>query len=92
MKWQGRRQSGNVEDRRGMSGGKKVALGGGAIGIIFLLLQMFLGDDNANLLQEVQQQLEKQNYVSNSCRTAKITKGFKSGDIRQGDTFAELVN
>ena len=37
MKWIGRRQSENVEDRRGMSGGGKAIIGGGAIGIIVLL-------------------------------------------------------
>ncbi|WP_026730334.1 KPN_02809 family neutral zinc metallopeptidase [Flavobacterium denitrificans] len=43
MKWQGRRQSDNVEDRRGLSGGK-VAIGGGVIGIIILLLNVFGGE------------------------------------------------
>ncbi|WP_456313083.1 KPN_02809 family neutral zinc metallopeptidase [Pseudomonas shirazensis] len=43
MKWLGRRQSDNVEDRRGMSGGK-VAVGGGVIGIIILLLNVFGGE------------------------------------------------
>ena len=41
MKWKGRRQSDNVEDRRGMSGGGKVAAGGGAIAIVFFLVKMF---------------------------------------------------
>ena len=35
MKWIGRRQSDNMEDRRGLSVGK-VGRGGGAIGIIKL--------------------------------------------------------
>ncbi|KRD12660.1 metalloprotease [Flavobacterium sp. Root901] len=43
MKWLGRRQSDNVEDRRGVSGGK-VAVGGGVIGIIILLLNVFGGE------------------------------------------------
>lgn len=43
MKWLGRRQSDNVEDRRGLSGGKAV-LGGGVIGIIILLLNVFGGE------------------------------------------------
>lgn len=59
MKWQGRRQSGNVEDRRGFSGGKKVLAGGGAIALIFFILQMFMGGDNAQLLQQVEQQLNQ---------------------------------
>ena len=43
MKWQGRRESDNVEDRRGLSGGK-VAIGGGVIGIIILLLNVLGGE------------------------------------------------
>jgi predicted metalloprotease len=43
MKWIGRRQSDNVEDRRSISGGK-VALGGGLIGIVILLLNVFGGE------------------------------------------------
>lgn len=41
MRWQGRRESGNVEDRRGMAG--PVAVGGGIIGIIVLLFNLFTG-------------------------------------------------
>lgn len=44
MKWQGRRQSDNVEDRRGMSTGGKVVAGGGVLGVIIILLQMFGGE------------------------------------------------
>jgi len=44
MKWKGRRQSDNVEDRRGKSGGGKIALGGGVIGIIAFLLITFGGE------------------------------------------------
>jgi predicted metalloprotease len=58
MKWIGRRQSGNVEDRRGMSGGKMVA-GGGVIGVVILLINMFMGGDSGELLNGLQQQLEQ---------------------------------
>jgi len=44
MKWQGRRQSDNVEDRRSISGGGKAIIGGGVIGIIVLLLNVFGGE------------------------------------------------
>ncbi|PJE43973.1 MAG: metalloprotease [Flavobacterium sp.] len=43
MKWD-KKESGNFEDRRGMSGGGKAVLGGGIIGIIVLLLNMFGGE------------------------------------------------
>ncbi|RYZ22480.1 MAG: metalloprotease [Chitinophagaceae bacterium] len=42
MLWQGRRESGNVEDRRGMSGGT-MAAGGGILGVIALVLNFLLG-------------------------------------------------
>jgi uncharacterized protein len=42
MLWQGRRESGNVEDRRGMSGGG-IAAGGGILGVIALILNFLLG-------------------------------------------------
>jgi predicted metalloprotease len=44
MRWRGRSQSGNVEDRRGMSVGG-LATGGGVIGVIIYLLVSFLGGD-----------------------------------------------
>ncbi len=43
MRWTGRRESGNVEDRRGMGG--PIAIGGGILGVIVLLVNMFLGGD-----------------------------------------------
>lgn len=49
MKWGGRRQSDNMEDRRGMSGGGKAVLGGGLIGIVVLLLNMFGGETGQTL-------------------------------------------
>lgn len=54
MKWQGGRRNGNVEDRRGMSGGQKIAFGGIG-GIIVLLIGLFMGGDPAQLLQQLQQ-------------------------------------
>ena len=44
MRWTGRQQSGNVEDRRGMGGGGKIAIGGGA-GIIILIISVLLGQN-----------------------------------------------
>lgn len=56
MKWEGRRQSGNVEDRRGMSGtGKKVIAGGGVLGIIVVLLQLFGGETGQNIAPILEQ-------------------------------------
>jgi uncharacterized protein len=47
MKWTGRRESSNVDDRRGISGGG-LAVGGGIIGVIVILVRFFvLGDSSA---------------------------------------------
>ncbi|MBX2888861.1 MAG: neutral zinc metallopeptidase [Ferruginibacter sp.] len=50
MLWKGRRESSNVEDRRGISGGK-IAAGGGIVAIILVLANLFLGDGNVDLNQ-----------------------------------------
>lgn len=42
MLWRGRRESSNVDDRRGVSG-KGIATGGGIVGVIIYLLYNFLG-------------------------------------------------
>ena len=66
MKWEGRRQSSNMEDRRGMGTTGKVVAGGGLIGIIVLLLNLFGGESAQNLtpileqLQQQRQQLKEQ--------------------------------
>ena len=51
MKWQGRRGSRNIEDRRGRGGGGKAAGGIGGIGLIAVLaIGYFMGVDPATLL------------------------------------------
>jgi predicted metalloprotease len=52
MLWKGRRESSNVEDRRGLSG-KGIAVGGGLIGVIVLLLNMFLGGGDPSSLPQM---------------------------------------
>ena len=59
MKWEGRRQSDNLEDRRGMGNTGKVIAGGGALGLIFLLVQLFLGGDSAQVAQALENQLNQ---------------------------------
>ena len=57
MKWMGRRQSDNMEDRRGMSGGGKTIIGGGVLGLVILLLNAFGGENGqmiSNLLEQTQ--------------------------------------
>lgn len=58
MKWIGRRQSDNVEDRRGMSSGGKTIVGGGILGIIILLLNVF-GGENGQMIVPVLEQFNR---------------------------------
>ncbi|MCU0457629.1 MAG: zinc metallopeptidase [Bacteroidales bacterium] len=51
MKWQGRRGSQNVEERRGMSTGTKV-VGGGIGTIVIVLLVYLLGGDPSAIIQD----------------------------------------
>ena len=50
MKWKGRRQSANVEDRRGMGVGGKTMLGGGIGSIIIVLLFTLLGGNPEDII------------------------------------------
>jgi uncharacterized protein len=51
MRWRGERQSTNIEDRRGFSGGK-VAVGGGLGTILILIIAMLFGADPRQLLEQ----------------------------------------
>ena len=55
MKLDGRRESSNVEDRRGMSGGTKAGLGIGGIIMVALMAWLTGGDPLSAVMQEVQQ-------------------------------------
>ncbi|HWO02337.1 MAG TPA: neutral zinc metallopeptidase, partial [Blastocatellia bacterium] len=51
MLWKGRRESENVEDRRGVSRGG-LAIGGGLGTVVILLVAMFLGVDPSAILNQ----------------------------------------
>ncbi len=63
MQWLGRRESSNVDDRRGVTGGP-IAVGGGIIGVIFLLAKFLLGGGNASDLQQVFPQGQQQEMTT----------------------------
>lgn len=65
MRWKGRRESSNVEDRRGMSPRGKGMVGGGIGTIAIVLVVLLLGGDPTDLLQNVQldNQQQNTNYV-----------------------------
>ena len=49
MRWEGRRQSANVEDRR--SAGQQAVLGGGLLTLLIMVVMMFLGVDPIQLMR-----------------------------------------
>ncbi|MBT0607530.1 KPN_02809 family neutral zinc metallopeptidase [Aequorivita echinoideorum] len=57
MKWQGRRQSGNLDDRRGMGGKGKLAAGGGIVVVIIVMALNFFGGDTGKQLAPIVEQL-----------------------------------
>ncbi|MNJ94953.1 putative neutral zinc metallopeptidase [compost metagenome] len=73
MKWSGRRQSDNMEDRRGVSGGKIVA-GGGIIGLVIIAINLFMGGDNSAVLNEITNQLQQN---SGAQQTTELTERDK---------------
>ena len=63
MQWLGRRESSNVDDRRGVTG-EPIAVGGGIIGVIFLLAKFLLGGGNTSDLQQVFPQGQQQEMTT----------------------------
>lgn len=63
MQWKGRRESSNVDDRRSITG-KGIAVGGGVIGVLFVLVQFFLGDGDISSLQQLIPQGQQQEMTA----------------------------
>jgi predicted metalloprotease len=80
MKWLGRKQSDNVDDRRGMSGGGKTILGGGVLGIIILLLNTF-GGENAQMLTPILEQFNQQQQLTQTENRALTPEEEKEGEF-----------
>jgi len=63
MKWLGRRESSNVDDRRSSNGGKFFV--GGTIGVIILVIKFFMDGDPTQLIQQIDQQNTQTTEVVN---------------------------
>lgn len=81
MKWIGRRQSDNVDDRRGMSGGGKAIIGGGGIAIVFFLIKMFF-PESAQFVDAIQNRVQQNPTEQSSSETVILTTEQKqTGDF-----------
>lgn len=70
MRWEGREQSANVEDRRGMAMNAGGMIAGGGIGtLLLILIMLFLGGNPAKLMEQVGQQ-QPQNKQQTSINPA----------------------
>lgn len=81
MKWIGRRQSDNVEDRRGMSGGGKIVAGGGFLGVVILLLSIFGGDQVQQFLPALEQLNQQQTAAPTGENQTLSTEEIKVGEF-----------
>lgn len=84
MKWIGRRQSDNVDDRRGMSGGGKTIIGGGVIGIVILLLNVF-GGKNGQMIGNILEQTQGQKPAQTE------TRALTPEEIKEGEFVKTLL-
>ncbi len=92
MRWNGARRSSNIEDRRGMSGGR-LAVGGGIGTLLIVLIASFLGVDPGQILPQggaPQAGVEAGGPVQESSREAEInqTVGYVLSDTEQ--TWSEI--
>lgn len=95
MKWRGSRESDNVEDRRGLSGGK-VAVGGGIIGIIILLLNVFGGETGQAIAPVLEQMQGGQQQTETAAPLSKEDEEMghfvKSVLAKTEDTWSKIFN
>lgn len=89
MRWQGRRESDNVDDRRGFSGGG-LALGGGIGTIIIGLLYLLLGGNPTDLVNQLGQQQQNQTTVSRSAEEEKLASLAKVVLADTEDVWSEI--
>jgi len=82
MRWRGRDQSDNVEDRRG-SGGGRVLVGGGLGTVVLVVAYLLMGGDPAQVLR-----LLGQTHMSTSAPAA---PGAAAGPADEGKQFVSTV-
>lgn len=92
MRWIGGRESSNVDDRRGMSAGGGVAIGGGIIGVIFLVFKLLLGGGNSGDQlqlpgQNVEMTAEEKAADDERAKFVKVVLGYTE-DV-WGELFAQ---
>lgn len=101
MRWQNRRQSSNVEDRRGRRGAMGTGKGGGIIGLIVVLVGMYYGVDLSGLVGAPQLggaassslDAEQEEYINRLSRTvlAETEDSWTAYFARNGQSYRAPV-
>ena len=91
MQCQGRRQSSNVDDRRGISGGG-LAVGGGVVGVIFIIAKFLLGNGDINDLQQLVPQQQQEMTVEEKAAEDKEASFVKVVLADTEDVWTKLFN
>lgn len=89
MKWQGREESENIEDRRGVSG-RTVATGGGILTIVVVLIGWLMGGDPIQLynnMQSNQTQTTEYSQPTEETKEEKNLMSFASVTLRDNETI-----
>lgn len=87
MKLNGRRESTNVDDRRGLSGGAKAGIGGIGAVVIIAIITLLQGGDLGDVVNNVmQQQLQGQVTEQTSGKTAEFSK-----EEQEAATFSKQI-
>jgi predicted metalloprotease len=85
MKWHGKRQSDNTEDRRGKGSSVKLIAGGGIIGVIILLINMFGSSELQNLTPVLEQLNQGNETTTERALTPKEVEGHKMMGVLLAD-------
>jgi predicted metalloprotease len=95
MRWRGERESSNVDDRRGISTGGGVAIGGGIVGVIVLIFKLLTGNaDTTDVTQQLQpgqtqtMTPEQQAADDERAKFVKVVLGYTE-DV-WGDLFSKM--
>lgn len=87
MRWRNQERSTNVEDRRGMSGGRGLAIGGGGLGTLVLILVLWMcGADPSTLLS-----LFTGGGSNRPTQTQQQPQAQPDGQVDQNREFASVV-
>ena len=90
MRWRGRQGSSNVDDRRGISGGG-IAIGGGIIGVIALVVNFLLGGDSAQLpLPNQNQPLSDEQQAMQDSQAQFVSVVLRETENVWNDIFSQM--